>query len=292
VKWIKTGWGQEFNSNFDSEKNFHVDMREINPTTSDLLDISYRVISEIIENYPPPYNLFVSGGVDSQTMLWCWLNSGKDFNVYCARLVDSKGNIYNEHDYSTLKLFAQSYDIKINYLDFDIFVFLENHLTQYAQRYMCTSPQITTHMAISELVVTGTNLFSGNFQPGGLYNYTVWGLYRYSLIKNNFIPFFLMHDAELAGALVQYDTDKSFYSSYNYDRKIKLLKLAGVPIIPQSVKYTGFEKIKDYCDINYTVPFNDRIRYAQQPSKRNFDILFRYRLQSIVKYRDKVIYYF
>jgi len=290
--WIKTGWGPDFSSSFDPEKNFHVDMRGINPTNKSLLDISKRVIFTITESYPSPYNLFVSGGVDSQTMLWCWLNSGKSFNVYCARLVDSKGNIYNEHDYATLKLFAQRYDIKINYLDFDIFDFLENRLKHYAEEYMCTSPQITAHMAISDSINDGTNLFSGNFQPGGLYTCTVWGLYRYSLVRNNFIPFFLMHDAELAGALVQYDTDKSFYTKYNYTRKTKLLNLAGVPIIPQEEKYTGFEKIKDYCDINYTVSFNDRIQHAIEPSKRNFDILFRYKLKNIIRYRDNVVYYF
>lgn len=292
MKWIKAGWGPEFSSIFDPEKNFHIDMRKINPTNKPLLDTSLRVISEITENYPSPYNLFVSGGVDSQTMLWCWLNSGKKFNPYCARLVDSKGNVYNQHDYETLQIFAHAHDIKIQYLDFDIFDFLDNRLKDYAKKYMCTSPQITTHMAISDLISNGTNLFSGNFQPGGLYTCTVLGLYRYSLLNNNVIPFFLMHDAEMAGALIQYDTDKSFYTNYNYARKTKLLKLAGVPIIPQSEKYTGFEKIKDYCDINYTVTFNDRIAYANMASKRNFDILFRYKLQSIAKYRDKVIYYF
>jgi hypothetical protein len=291
MNWIKTGWGKDFSSKFSPYKNFHIDMSDIVISHRPLLEVSNRVINQISKKYPSPFNLFVSGGVDSQSMLWCWLNSGVPFTAYSAKLLDSQGKVYNEHDYETLVQFAKKHNIKINFLEFDIFDFLENRLMSYAVKYTCTSPQLTAHMSISEMVDNGTNIFSGNFMPGATYNFTILGLYRYSLLSGySFIPYFLMHDAELIGCLVQYDDNKNIRDPCPYERKLSNLEKAGIPIIPQETKYTGFEKIKDYYDTNNDVTYRDKIQFNHLPSKRPFDIMFRYRLYNKVKYIDKVVY--
>jgi len=38
-------------------------------------------IQKIIKNYPPPYTLLLSGGIDSQAMLQCWINANAPFKA-------------------------------------------------------------------------------------------------------------------------------------------------------------------------------------------------------------------
>lgn len=293
MDWAKAGWGPEYSSEFSEIKNYHIDLSNLQKIHLPLLKISQETINSITKNYPAPYNLMVSGGVDSQAVLWCWLHSNKDFNAYCVKYVDTLGNVYNHHDLETLEEFANTYSIKINYLTFNIFDFLEHRLHSYAHKYMCTSPQITAHMAMSEMIPDGTKIFSGNFIPGGLYDYTILGMSRYAKLSGyNIIPFFLTHDSQIASALLQYDKTKDIRAPIPYERKVNLLRTAGVPVIPQKEKYTGFEKIKDFYDETTTISFVDKIKYSYMPSKRNFDILFRYKLTDTIKYQDKVIYTF
>ena len=290
---MKAGWGQEYSPIFSPHKNYHIDFSKLCSSTKPLLEVSDRVIKEISVNYEPPYNLMVSGGVDSQAMLWCWKNSSIPFSAVSFKLTDSNGNIFNNHDFETLVSFAENNNIDITFVDFDIINFLSNHLLSYATKYTCTSPQITAHMAMSEKIKLGTKILSGNFIPGGLYNYTIMGMDRYAKLSgHSVIPYFFMFDSELAGNLIQYEKNLNFKAPMTYERKVSLLKAAGIPILPQETKYTGFEKIKDYYDINSSVHYKDRLKYSSFPSKRNFDILFRYKLADIIRYEDKIIYKF
>lgn len=295
MDWIRKGWGPDFSQIFDSKKNYYLELTNLNPHSKPLLDISNRVIEQISQEYPSPYTLMASGGVDSQTMIWCWHKSNVPFNVVCVELVDQHGTIYNEHDISTLRLFSELLHIKVDFIKFDIFDFLENRLHDYAIPYQCTSPQITAHMAMSELVNEGTKIFSGNFIPGGLYDYTILGLERYAKTSgHSVIPFFLSYDCELAAALIQYDSKCDLRQPIPYEKKVALLQSAKVPVIPQETKLTGFEKIKDVCDIKYrsVVTIKDKIKYHTMPSKRTFDILFRYRLTDQIRYQDKLVFIF
>ena len=77
-----------------------------------------------------------------------------------------------------------------------------------------------------------------------------------------------------------------------YEKKIQFYTSLNIPIIPQLKKQTGFEVIKDYYDTrkDLVVPPKMRIKYASMPSKRKFDLLFRYMLMEKIKYVDQVIY--
>ena len=289
MDWIKFGWGPKFDAEFNSTIPHYVDMSNAVKSTKSLLEISNRVIDNITQNYPEPYTLMVSGGMDSQMMLWCWLNSGKSFNAVSIKYVsDDQLLVLNQHDLVELDMFANKNNIPINYRHFNVTQFLENDLLNCATEYQCTSPQICTYMAMSELIHDGTIIFSGNFAYGLNYSYTIWGMKRYAEKSGkNIIPFFLLHDSELANLPVNLPSN-SQYSLTKFNSYTDL----GVPVIPQPKKQTGFEVIKDYYDSrkDLVVPPKIRLKYANMPSKRKFDLLFRYSLMEKIKYVDNVVY--
>lgn len=292
MKWIKFGWGKHCSSDSTENSTFCVDFSGIVYSEKTLLEVSTECIKKITEEYPEPYYLFASGGVDSQSMIWCWMNSGKSFTVISFRYVHDS-IIYNEHDLEQLEQFSLKYNIPVQYKDIDPIEFFETDLYSYATKYQCTSPQICTHMKMTEEIKDGTIIFSGNFSSHSQYNYTIFGIKRYADISGrSIIPFFFLHDAELAGFVNKVQLQDPYLKTSDiYLNKISSLKRAEIPIIPQTQKYTGFEKIKDYYDKqNYRVTVIERMKFSNMPSKRVFDILFRYRLTDTIKYKDKILY--
>lgn len=302
MKWVRMGWGPEFSTHFSKEKNFHVDFKNALYTDRPIIEIAKDAIKKISVEYPAPYTLMLSGGIDSQVMLWCWVKSQVPFNAVSVRYVDDSGNVLNIHDISNLEKVANHYSVSIEYIDFNIIQFLENHLEEYATKYQCTSPQITTYMCMSEMIHNGTVLFSGDFLATAFYNYTIYGLKRYADMSNrNIIPFFLLHDPELTTVLSReykktLPTSKKSMHYHDYRQqayldKVKAIQKIGITIFPQESKYSGFEKIKDVYDKRYDlITTKDRIKFSNKPSKRLFDMMFRYKLTDIVKYVDVIIY--
>lgn len=292
MKWIKLGWGPECASDPTVNTTFCVNLSQMIHSDKSLLEVSTECIKKITEEYPEPYYLFASGGVDSQSMIWCWMNSGKPFTVVSFRYVHDNV-VYNEHDLEQLEQFSLKYDIPVQYKEFNPMEFFENDLYSYATKYQCTSPQICTHMRISEEIKDGTVIFSGNFSAHSNYDYTIFGIKRYADISGRpLIPFFFLHDAELAGVINRINSQEAYSETANsYLRKISNLRKAKIPVIPQADKYTGFEKIKEYYDKQKErVTAQERIKFSSMPSKRVFDILFRYRLTDTIKYKDKILY--
>jgi hypothetical protein len=288
MDWMRFGWGDAFSDTFDKNLKFHIDAFNVQTSSKSLLEVSSRVILEIAEKYPPPYYLMVSGGIDSQAMLWCWMNSAVPFTPISVKYTgaDEYKLVLNQHDLAELDIFATQHEIDITYLELNIINFLERELTEYAIKYQCTSPQLCTHMKMSELVSDGTIIFSGNFIDDFAYNYTIMGLKRYADTSGKkCIPFFFLHDSELAGFRHKYEAGSL------YEKKIQFYTSLKIPIVPQLNKQTGFEVIKDYYDTrtDLVVAISDRIRFASMPSKRKFDLLFRYELTKKIKYRDEVV---
>jgi hypothetical protein len=288
MDWMKFGWGENFSPTFSPESNFHVDISNIRHSNKNLLEVSRRVITDIISKYPPPYYLMVSGGVDSQALLWCWINSGIDFTPVSVRYVGAPEyrSVLNQHDLDELNTFSTNHKLSVKYIDFDIIEFLEKDLETFAVTYQCTSPQLCTHMRISELVSDGTVIFSGNFMRDVFYTYTILGLKRYAdITKRNIIPFFLLYDRELAGLRGNNNYERG------YKEKVRFYKDLGIPIVPQTNKLTGFEVLKDYYDTrtDLVVTTKEKLKYAKKDSKRKFDILFRYRLGDKIDYQDEIV---
>ena len=241
-----------------------------------------RAVENITKNYPAPYTLLCSGGIDSQFMIWAWKISGKEFSIL---LFDYDGKNY--HDTKTLIEFCERENLNLGIDNFDVDTFISSaEYIEMAKRYTCASPHILTYIKFSQ-GVPGTILMSGNYIGGmqcGL-NYTILGLQRYASIdRGSFIPFFLMHDPELAYSFFSYDTEfkKTYFEDTghqlsDYDAKYSAYRWAGAPVIKQEKKYTGFEKIKESYD-NAVVPIKLRLQYQNKSSKRPFDLLYRYSL--------------
>lgn len=298
MNWIKFNWGENTTIwDYNPINPFIIDLSDIGNISNDIspLDASLEAIKSITEQYPPPYYLFLSGGIDSQAMLYAWIKSGVPFDpisfVY--------NNNYNSHDLFNLAVIAEKFKVKVNYLHLDYFYFLEHELLDYCKTYVCNSPQITFHIKLSQTIGEGTHIFSGNplnltsDTPGGL-DYTILGLYRYKLkTYPNIVPFFFCQTPELISSFHKTYITSTTQTARNlmikkYDLKNLLYLDSGFDIVPTK-KYTGFEKFKNFYDgVDLNLNFVDKLKYSRYPSKRNYDLQFRYKLFEINKYSTQV----
>lgn len=249
---------------------------------SDLNDIcglkaAKKAILNIQKNYPPPYHIMLSGGVDSQAMLYSWKLFGSNFIPYSV--IYDKNLFFNNHDLKTLNEFSKINNIEITYYEFDILNFYKNNYHNVALEFECSSPQIATYIEMTKNL-PGTVIFSGTWlsKPKFLYNRVQHSLTLYSR-KRNCIPFFFLSDPDLAYSGIKLNLNlKRGTTDEVYIDKVEGYHKAGFPVIPQEKKFTGFEKIKDYYDDNFWNQATPKMRltYNYKPSQRTFDILLRY----------------
>lgn len=260
--------------------------------------VAIDVVRKIVAENPAPYTLMLSGGVDSQAMFYAWHLSGVPFSIMNVEF-HSNGIFFNEDDCADLHSFVPkfgTYEIQTRKLD--ILSFLDSELPVYARTYYCTSPQICAHMKFIDLVEhCGTVVYSGNFmQRSPPFNFTILGLDRFAQEEKrvNLIPFFFMHDPELAVAFRENLPRHSwsintFDSSRSYNGKCEVFRAGGFPVVNQTLKMTGFEHVKEYFDDKtHLITRLDRLKHAHQPSKRVFDLLYRYRFNESIKYIDEI----
>ncbi len=278
-----------FSKSEDGRLSLDFSLAEPNDLTG--LEASIIAVENIVKNYPGPYTLFASGGVDSQAMIWAWLKSGYKFNVVSFEYEDN----FNQHDVSTLKQWADINKVEVEFRPFQVMNFLSN-MEKYVLEYECTSPHICTHMAFSETVPEGTVVYSG--EPikikyrSCVLNYTILGLYRYMKKKRkNMIPFFFIQDPVqcygFSNTIPENNPD-------SYMSKCEFYKANGFPVIPQLTKLSGFEIIKDFCDEHYShlITKEIKFRHRNQPSKRTFDLLYRYKWLEKIQYTESLKYVF
>lgn len=290
----------------DHNKIYYFDLRYKKEVHYTALEAAQRTIKYIVENYPQPYRLYLSGGIDSQAMLYAWNISGVEYETYSA--------VYNynlnDHDLVAIRAFADIHNIKINFVDFDLIDFFKTEHDYYAKTYLTGSPQFTSFMKMVSLQEEGTAIMSGNFlqcpdidsNKNKIYsNYPCkngMGLYHYARKTNkNFIPFFFLERPELAYAFEVTNYVKQFIENYGdfrpdlpsfeashvipYLLKGAYYKAHGFPVLEQYKKLNGFEKVKNFYDENYTVPddYHKLERVRTQTSTRVFDILYRNRYE-------------
>lgn len=241
-------------------------------------------IQKILQSYVPPYYLMVSGGIDSQAMLYGWKLFGKDYIPTTVIY----NQAFNLHDIKTIKSFANNYNIEINYIDFDLLNFLHSEYDTFSEQYRCSSPCIGAYIKMTE-GLKGTVVFSGDFLSNCSARLTdaILGLYRASLQRKNIIPYFFLHSPEIAYSFLYTEKNLDFYKLNDYQKKVFMYQHNLFPVIPQETKISGFELVKDYYDEHYynLVPPLKRIKYNHKPSKRTFDLLYRYPYEE--KYQDK-----
>lgn len=288
MDWIKHGWGTDLISNPDKGLNYYIDVNNIIFSENKELEHGLNAINYIVNNYPSPFYLMVSGGIDSQVMALMWKISKVPHKLISFRYdID-----YNKHDIENFTNLANKNNLEVEHIDLTLFNFFENELLDLAKKTNCDSPHICTFMKFREKIMDGTLIYSGSpFHFDGIeLNYTILGLERYKQLYNhNMVCYFFNMTPELAGSFNIRFT-KLLYSkkpknpgllvkSLFYETKAETYKQAGFDVFPQTVKYTGFEKYKDYYDVKGVNPIL-RAKHAKSPSKRVFDILFRYEIGS------------
>lgn len=251
-------------------------------TVKSPLSAAIEAVNDIVEKYPPPYNLLVSGGIDSQAMLYAWKMSTHPFNAVTFRYNQN----YNWHDIKTLVDFCHKENIDYQIIDFDYFGFLENEYDTIARQYQCSSPQIAMHIKMA-MLLTGTRIFSGNFllTTAASLSCAILGTYRFSITDQgkNTIPYFFLHTPELAYSLnyVRHADNYDYTSlpdELGYHYRVNEYQTTGFPVTAQEKKFTGFEKFKEHYD-SHTYVLEDhtnRLKYHSKASHRPFDWLFRY----------------
>ena len=212
--WIKYGWGDDLHNTWQRGDSLVIDFTNGNEPFEKLspLDAAIDAVNKIVATHPAPYTLMCSGGVDSQAMMWAWLKSGHPFNVVSIKYV-SNGTWFNDHDLDTLVQFTEKNNIPVTYYEFDIIDFLENgELQKISVANDCQSPHICTYIKMSQLITSGTILFSGNWLSpdiSGL-NYTILGCHRYAFTNLNIgknqhmIPY--LHNKQGLRLLIMADT--------------------------------------------------------------------------------------
>jgi hypothetical protein len=278
--WIKYGWGTEMVSHYTIGDRLHIDFSNCtNKKNIPAMLASSLAVDDIVEHYPAPYTLMCSGGVDSQAMIWAWHNSKIPFTVLSVKYISD--NIwFNEHDLRELNVFCELYNIPIRYETFDILSFLENNLADICIKYDCDSPQIATHIKITEFVSHGTVMFSGNTLPHS-FSHTLLSMHRYGLSLEQqtsikIVPFFLCHTPSLAYSFIRPSDARIGYLG-----KVDTYISNSFPVIPQASSFNGFEELKKYYDqffYNRITPVQ-RLHYSSKPSNRTFDHLFRHPYQ-------------
>lgn len=267
---------------------YKIDKQHLSTEKSNGLRKALDIIKNIdCNDYPKPFILLCSGGVDSQAMAYAWHLSGIDHKIILYQYVDKNNLVYNDHDLNTFHDFARQFNIKYTTKDINYFDFLENDLLNYAKKFNCASPQITLMIKMIEQISYGTILLSGNFIQKIFniipFDYDILALYRFSKTCSHFkvIPFFFLYDINLAYGFNTPPYDKHDIRFLNsYKAKCDIYRYNGFPIISQETKLSGFEKIKDYFDSKHElITYKDRLRFLNKPSKRIFDIKYRYMLR-------------
>jgi len=252
-------------------------------TTNKLLasdEAAKLTVENIINNYPSPYHLMVSGGVDSQAMLYAWKLYGRDY-IPVSVMYNSGMNM---HDLETLAIFAEREKIDVKYIDFDLLKFYETEYDDLCETYQCISPHFGAHLGMTKNL-TGTCIFSGDCLGvgGAAVKSNNLCLLRASR-ERSIVPYFFLHTPEIAYCINyhRYIAQDLIVSTTDtpYETKVKTWTQLGFPVIAQVQKFTGFEKIKDYYDETHGHLITPKMilmnANANNSSKRTYDLLLRY----------------
>lgn len=277
MNWIKYGFGPDF-LEYHNTLPFRIDFSSAIFSNKSHETIIKESIDKIVQEYPGPYTLLCSGGVDSQAMILAWKNSGYPFNIVSAVY----NNGLNEYDLTDLYALLNREHLSATFINIDIIKFHETELTTWAKKYNCASPHILSHMYVASKIAKGTVLSSGLpiVRNKSSVSYHIFGMERYRKISGqSMVPYFWFHDQTMSTIFQTVDTNDD---TMGYEYKCNLYKKIGLNIIPQSDSFNGFEEIKEIYD-QVKVPFRQKMLYRTQPSKRSYDLLFRYPLLEVIK---------
>lgn len=215
--------------------------------------------------------LCLSGGVDSQAMIQCWIEAGLEFDT--AILVFNDG--LNSHDVDHARTFCVKHNITPIEININVIQYLIREHYEQAEKYRCSSPHFSTHYKMFDML---RNMGYTGICCGGqafAKNDTVWGP-ALSAAQLNYLEYsrinqypvmgnFLGYDPKLCWSIAILTPPNDFVWSVNptesleaithkrYVAKVKGYHNQGLKVISQQSKFTGFEKVKEY----FTNQYND-----------------------------------
>lgn len=262
-------------------------------------------VLDICKNFPAPYNIMCTGGVDSQCVLYAWKNYATTEALAQTQI---HSFMYNEqsnmYDMVGLPELCATYGFTHNYWEFDLLNFVDSgECLELQQQYLTYSPQMPAHIKMMSGFDAGTQIMSGNLVRSP--DLLGMGVEEYSLIRyakeinpahsnKKVIPFFFLHDYQIARAashknnqlftnqISRLAKEKSDYIHKASASKCALLMSHGFPVTPQEFNYTGFEKFKDVYEKYHSASLKQRLIASRcvigmdKKSDRVFDIHHRY----------------
>ncbi len=210
--------------------------------------------------------LCFSGGIDSQAMILAFLEAGVECEVFLMRF----GKEFNSMDTEHAIMFANNHNIKLNIFDIDVVRYLTHDLYNDAEIYKCSSPHFLTHYKLYDYI--RAHNCTGLASAGNVFSkFTNGWEAAPSAPQLNYINYTAVNDFPVIGSFLLYDpyvcwtlgllTPAADISSIiepnanhaylaaqraRYVAKVKGYRNAGLDVIPQETKYTGFEKLKEF----------------------------------------------
>jgi hypothetical protein len=146
--WITYGYDNDFNQKVKltptSKWNVKIKKTITRPikTYREELLLNARAITE---RFPGPFDLMLSGGVDSELVLYCHKTLNLPINVFVAKYADG----LNELDFHEAMKTCGIYDVKPTIIDIDLKKFFESgEAYDYYTRSYCAAPGHIPHMKI------------------------------------------------------------------------------------------------------------------------------------------------
>lgn len=235
---------------------------------SSRLDFKYHCVAaahKICDMYENPY-LALSGGIDSQAMLFSFIETKRKFRILIFRYLDlDSGTVFNREDFDGAMAIAKNFGLEnqTTVLDVNLDQFYKTGQHRaYAERYECTSPQLTVHMhsisLISDPVILSwsiPNIYKGKIKKRiFIPNYKYFAFHRFLADQNRpGVSFFFMFMPEQFYSSLLLSPIKQLLINpipenfvMSYESKIAAYQEAGFQVVRQSQKLTGFEEYKDH----------------------------------------------
>lgn len=227
---------------------------------------SVRLLQQELGDRPA---LCLSGGIDSQVMVDCFILAEATFDVVIMRFPDE----LNYHDIKSAVQFCESRNIDYRFIDIDVISFLNRDLMSMAERHNVSSPQFAVHFKLFEALqdlgytsaVCGGNTLlnssdgwtcpttkeqndwrefsgkSGFYVMGDFLSY----YWKFSLLLSSNTEKSILFDSKVLGVLSSLDNYDEMVAK-RYTAKCSGYIASGFDIIPQETKLTGFERVKEY----------------------------------------------
>lgn len=228
----------------------------------------YRIsaVERVFETYGNNIALALSGGIDSQSMLQCFVEANADFKLYTCKFNDD----LNIHDVEYARFIAKMYNVPLIEIEFNVINFLIKHNYEVGLKYESFSPHFNVHFKFFDILFDlghkgvcagGSVIDRIDDDYGSNFDRSPFSFIKYSEIsQRNCLGSFLSYSPELVWAisLLSKPLNMSFenvFSSMEVRDKLTMLKYknkvegylrAGLNVVRQKQKFTGFEKVKNY----------------------------------------------